>query len=148
MLANLMASSLLVLGLKRLAYTQRIAERIPFTVCLPAIGQGALGIECRANDTKLQKQLAFLDDRETHRCVESERRLSHLLGGNCRLPIAAHAYMENAEMHLRALVGDRDGQTLLTAAAHGRDPVALSEAVAQDLIKQGAKEILRQQQEA
>ncbi|MGU9977479.1 MAG: hydroxymethylbilane synthase [Candidatus Oxydemutatoraceae bacterium WSBS_2016_MAG_OTU14] len=129
-------------GLKRLDYTKRITEQIPMNICLPAIGQGALGIECRANDVASHQWLQALHDPETARCVESERMVSRVLGGNCRLPIAAYAHLEGDNIHLQACVGSTDGQTLVSSSALGHDPQTLGRTIAQDLIQQGAESIL------
>lgn len=129
-------------GLKRLGYATRICERIPYTLCLPAVGQGVLGVEYRADDLTLHEQLKVLNHLETSKCVESERAVSRLLGGNCRLPIAAFACMQNNQIHLRARVGSPDGKTLLNTEAYGSNPQVLSLKVANALQEQGAKSLI------
>ena len=129
-------------GLKRLGHTQRIRKRIPFTLCLPAIGQGALGIECRVADVKLRQRLATLHDDTTGNCVTAERAVSAALCGDCRLPIAAYAQKREKRLFLQARVGSPDGVRLLAAQAESNDPYIAAAEVVQSLIAQGAERIL------
>ncbi len=129
-------------GLKRLGYVHRISERITFETCLPAIGQGALGIECCAENVSLRKRLEVLHDQTTGNCVAAERAVSQALNGDCRLPIAAYAEQRETRLHLQACVGNLNGTILLTAQAMGNDPHITGTEVAQNLIAQGADRIL------
>lgn len=129
-------------GLKRLGHTQLIRKRIPFAICLPAIGQGALGIECRSEDVILRRHLEVLHDNTTGNCVTAERTVGKALGGDCRLPIAAYAERRYRHLFLRARVGSPDGVHLLAAQAENKDPHIAADEVTRSLIAQGADQIL------
>lgn len=96
-------------GLKRLGLEARATAALSPDECLPAVGQGALGIECRQGAAKVEALLALVEHAETAICVAAERAVMASVGGNCRMPIAAHATREGAELVLRALVADADG---------------------------------------
>jgi len=132
-------------GLIRLGYQARIRELLPTEVCLPAGGQGAVGIECRADDKPLQTLLAPLQDETSAVCVHAERALNRRLNGGCQVPIACYAELIEGELHLRGLVGQPDGRLLLRA--EGCDEPSQAEAlgirVAEDLLSQGADDILQ-----
>ncbi len=138
---------LAVSGLKRLAFEHRITEAIDPAICLPAVGQGIVGIECRRDDQKINQWIAPLNDRDASVQVNAERAVNQRLGGGCHAPIAAFAELQPApreQLRLRALVGTVDGARILrseiTAAASA--PETLGFAVADDLIGQGAAAIL------
>ncbi|KAG0192381.1 hypothetical protein DFQ28_009334 [Apophysomyces sp. BC1034] len=139
---------LAVAGLKRLGLAARIRSRLDPTDCLPAAGQGALGIEIRASRTDLHAWLAPLHDVRTALAVEAERAVSRALGGSCEVPLAAHAQWHGDVLRLRGLVATPDGTRVL--AAHGSAmPVdaaaarALGLRVAHDLQARGAMDIVR-----
>jgi hydroxymethylbilane synthase len=96
-------------GLRRLGLAARATEVLAPEACLPAVGQGALGIEARADDARIAELLAPLAHPETTTCVAAERALMAAVGGNCRMPIAAHATRDGADLVIRALVADADG---------------------------------------
>ena len=133
-------------GLVRLDLSDRIRERIDTQMCLPAAGQGAVGIEIRSGDTRVQQLLQPLHHEETSLCVRAERALNKHLQGGCQVPIAAFAQLsaDGREMHLRGLVGAPDGSNVLRAQQRGSsaDPEALGIAVAEQLLQQGAGAIL------
>lgn len=131
-------------GLRRLELHHRIAERISDTWMLPAAGQGALGIECRAQDHATKQLLADLHDPATHVCVTSERALTLRLDGGCQLPVAAYAILEEQELWLRGLVGSPDGRTLISSDVRGplHQAEALGHLLAERLLAQGANDIL------
>lgn len=106
-------------GLKRLGFSDRISSYIDVTTSLPAIGQGAIGIECRNDDQVTRELLAALHDQTTAICVESERRISTALSASCHLPIAAHATKTGATLELHALVGHPSGTQILRAEHRG-----------------------------
>ena len=132
-------------GLVRLGLGARIRARFDSDRMLPAAGQGALGIEIRADAARLGERLAGLTHRPTWLAVLAERAVSRTLGGSCSVPIAAHAVWRESRLELRAAVGDPDrlGQPLLRAQA-GAESVddtvaeALGVRVARDLLGQGA----------
>lgn len=133
-------------GLRRLGLGERIAEELAPEVCLPACGQGALGIECRSDDQALVELLAVLDDPETATRVRAERAMNTRLEGGCQVPIGGHAVLENngQTLWLRGLVGNPDGSQVLRAEGRGSasEPETLGIRVAEDLLDQGAGEIL------
>ncbi|ALM51021.1 hydroxymethylbilane synthase [Halomonas huangheensis] len=133
-------------GLKRLGLGERIRQELPPEVCLPACGQGALGIECRMHDAELVSLLTPLDDLQTATRVRAERAMNTRLEGGCQVPIGGHAVFEDEgrTLWLRALVGTPDGTRVLRAEGRGSvdEPELLGLRVAEDLLEQGAGEIL------
>ena len=131
-------------GLLRLGLVERIRCLLAPEEMLPAIGQGAIGIECRRGDTAVETLLKPIDDDATQHMLAAERALNARLGGSCQIPIAAHAELENGELFLRALVGDPDGTRILRAQARASvaDAESLGIGVAELLLDAGADEIL------
>jgi hydroxymethylbilane synthase len=99
-------------GLRRLGLAARATEVLEPDVCLPAIGQGALGIECRTDDARVRRILATLADPETTTCVEAERAVMLAVEGSCKTPVAAHARREGDTLVLRAMLADPDGSNV------------------------------------
>ncbi len=131
-------------GLLRMEMHDRIASFIPAEQSLPAGGQGALGIEWRANDSAIHELLKPLHDDKTAACVLAERALNRRLQGGCQVPIAAYAELDGNALSLRGLVGSVDGKTMLRTAQSGlaADAEAMGIAAAEDLLAQGAGAIL------
>ena len=131
-------------GLKRLGFAERIREPIDAGDSLPAIGQGAIGIECRVDDERVNERISVLHHDHTAWRVLAERALNARLEGGCQVPIAGHALLEGDQLYLRALVGSSDGKTVLRAEARGAasTPEVLGVQVAEDLLSQGAGELL------
>ena len=131
-------------GLKRLGLAERIRSILPSTASLPAAGQGALGIETRADRADVAAWLAPLNHDETQACVTAERAVSRALGGSCSVPLAAYGVIEGSLIVLRARVGAPDGSRMLETEVQGAagDAVALGERAAMELRKQGADVIL------
>jgi hydroxymethylbilane synthase len=131
-------------GLLRLGQADRIRGYLPVETLLPAIGQGALGLETRADDKAVLDLIRSLDHPQTHTCVLAERALSRWLNGGCHAPVAALATVHGEELSLRALVGSLDGREILRASISGprERAVALGEAAGADLIGKGADRIL------
>lgn len=133
-------------GLQRLEMADKIREYLPENHCIPAIGQGALAIECRTYDLRVQKLIKPLHDLETAICVGAERIVNQQLGGGCHVPLAAHATIHDTQLHLHAMVGAMDGKQIIKA--EGKLPVhqypQLGEQVAADLLAQGAQTLLEQ----
>ena len=131
-------------GLIRLGFESRIRARMDTAESLPAIGQGAIGIECRDDDERVNALLAPLHHPQTAARVRAERAMNARLQGGCQVPIAGHAVLEGDALHLRGLVGQPDGGLVLRAEARGsrQDPDALGTRVAEDLLAQGARAIL------
>ena len=132
-------------GLIRLELEERITDFIPTDVILPAIGQGAVGIECREGDDETLELLAPLNHEETQIRVSAERALNHRLEGGCQVPIAGFAEIENNQLVMRALVGSTDGETIISGDTSGalEDAAKLGTALADDLLNRGAREILQ-----
>lgn len=131
-------------GLKRLGLDDRLRSLLSIEQSLPAAGQGVLGIECREDDIDTQKRIAPLNDIHSSVCVTAERALCKRLGGSCQVPIGAFAEVVNDKIKLRGLVGRPDGTTLLRAEAIAEfnNMQALGVGVAEELIQQGANQIL------
>lgn len=132
-------------GLKRLGFHERIRYNMPDTVSLPAVGQGALGIECRLDDAELVELLKPLNHPDSADRVHAERALNKRLEGGCQVPIASYALLEdNDTLWLRGLVGKVDGTEILRV--EGRAPRAegerLGRELAEDLLSMGADRIL------
>ena len=132
-------------GLKRLGLSDRIRHTLPASVSLPAVGQGALGLECRENDQQVLDLIQPLLHMETSACVRAERAFNAYLEGGCQVPIAGYATLHADELHIEGRVGSVDGATLLVAELRG--PVVqaeqLGEALAQQLLELGAGELLQ-----
>jgi hydroxymethylbilane synthase len=132
-------------GLKRLGLSERITAILEPAYCLPAVGQGALGIECRSERGDVIAALAPLNDPDTRWCVEAERALSRALAGSCQVPLGGFAEISGGSARLRGFVARPDGSRMvydeITAPRSGM-PQELGNAVAQRLIAKGAREIL------
>lgn len=132
-------------GLNRLGLANQITERLGPPTFLPAVGQGALGIECRADDEATRALLAPLDDPATHRAIRAERACLAELGGGCSLPLGAWTRLEeDGRLRLDAVVLDPDGRERIMADANGPadEPEALGRRVAGLLRDFGADQIL------
>ena len=129
-------------GLLRLGLGERIDHRLGPPEFLPAGGQGAVGIECRSDDAATRALLTPLGDEATTRCVLAERAVSRRLGGNCSVPLAAHARLVGAGLALEALVASLDGREVIRASGEGADPEALGLEVAETLLARGAGPVL------
>ena len=132
-------------GLKRLHLDERIRSAMPPELSLPAIGQGAMGIECRADDAATLARIQPLHHEETALCVSAERAVNARLGGNCTLPLAGYATLNNGQLDLQARMGYPDGHLLLHCSHSDRADQAkdLGTHAANDLLAQGADAILK-----
>jgi hydroxymethylbilane synthase len=137
-------------GLRRLGLESRITQVLPAALMLSAVGQGALGIETRTDDSTTREALAPLDDPATHRAVLAERALLRHLRGGCLAPVGGWARMADDRLFLQGVVLSADGAERLTAEAHGAPDRAesLGESVAQSLIEQGARELIAASRDA
>jgi len=134
-------------GLKRLGLEGRIKALLPFNPYTPAAGQGALGIETLCKDPNIKQWLAPLSDLPTLLAISAERMVSRQLGGSCEVPLAAHATWNQNQMQIRSFVASVDGKAICLAEANGSvqnvaEAEALGLVVAQDLIAQGAADLL------
>ncbi|MFV5500255.1 hydroxymethylbilane synthase [Acinetobacter towneri] len=132
-------------GLKRLGLEQRIRHTIQPDVSLPAVGQGALGLECRSQDQAVLDLILPLMHAETNVCVRAERAFNAYLEGGCQVPIAGYATLQNGQLQIEGRVGSVDGQTILKAVQFGAPEQAemLGEELAKALLAQGAGELLK-----
>ena len=135
--ALIMASA----GLKRLGLEERIREIISDEISLPSPGQGALGLECLANDEKTREAVAFINDEQTRACCLAERAVSRALGGSCQVPLAAYATITDSTMRLRALIGDHTTGELVATEQTGpwTEYERLASEAVDALLKQGAR---------
>lgn len=133
-------------GLIRLGLGQRISAMIDTSICLPAIGQGAIGIECRSEDKQTNELIAVLNDAATQVCVSAERALNHRLEGGCQVPIAGFAELHDGGVRLRGLVGRVDGSEIIRGEVSGAaaDAETLGMSLADDLLSRGADVILKE----
>ncbi|WP_018131502.1 hydroxymethylbilane synthase [Effusibacillus pohliae] len=129
-------------GLSRMGWLSRATERLPVDICIPAVGQGALAIQCRADDEKLIELLSVLDHLPTRLEVTAERAFLGKLNGGCQVPIGGYAEYQDGFVSLRGMVGTPDGCTLLKEFAEGEQPQELGVLVAEKLLEKGAREIL------
>ncbi|WP_085991770.1 hydroxymethylbilane synthase [Oceanobacillus senegalensis] len=130
-------------GLKRAGLNDDIVtEYLGADIVVPAVGQGALAIECREDDKEVRDMLAKINDDYTTKTVTAERTFLHLLEGGCQVPIGGFAYLEKEDIVLSALVGTPDGKTILKEMVRGTDPVEVGKEAANKLISQGAKDIV------
>ena len=130
-------------GLKRVGWDPSIVtEFLESDVCLPAIGQGALALECREDDTELLELIQQINDEYTEKTVKAERKLLNMLEGSCQVPIAGYATLEDDEIEIRGLVASSDGKTVIQSTRRATDPLATGRLVAEDLIEQGAEKLV------
>ncbi len=132
-------------GLRRLGLAERIRHTIQPDVSLPAVGQGALGLECRSQDQAVLDLILPLMHAETNVCVRAERAFNAYLEGGCQVPIAGYATLQNGQLQIEGRVGSVDGRTILKAVQHGAPEQAemLGEELAKALLAQGAGELLK-----
>ncbi|MFL2556322.1 MAG: hydroxymethylbilane synthase [Gammaproteobacteria bacterium] len=132
-------------GIIRLGLKKRITELVPYSDILPAIGQGAIGIECRSDDIKTKNLITPLGDKNTTLCVLTERGFSRRLNGGCQLPIAAHATIESDQITLDGLVAKLDGSQVIRSSQTGNfeDAEKIGSSLAESLIQRGADVILK-----
>jgi len=133
-------------GIKRLGWSDRVTEYLSPDICLPAIGQGALAIEGRADDGFVQAVVTRLDHPPTRMAVTAERALLERLEGGCQVPIAAHATITNGTVTLNALIAGVNGRRLVRDSVHGpmRDAHRLGIELAERLLALGGDEILKE----
>ena len=131
-------------GVKRLDRADRITEILSPDVCLPAIGQGAVGIECRVDDEFINNILRKLNHEATSICVRAERAFLKKLEGGCQVPIAAYAELKDGDIVIKGLVGSMKGETLIKNVMQGKpgDAESLGKSLAEKLLSMGAGKIL------
>jgi hydroxymethylbilane synthase len=135
-------------GLERLGKTEWVRERFqPGNVC-PAAGQGALAIECRADDSNTHDAVHFLDDADTRFAVTAERAALNALGGGCQVPIGAYCFKDAAGFILHGAVAQPDGGLVLRSECRGEDAASMGRDLAASLLSKGAAEILTSMSES
>jgi hydroxymethylbilane synthase len=133
-------------GLNRLGFADRITEYLPPDLSLPAIGQGAIGIECRAGDTSIQEAIDPLNHPETAWAVLGERALLRRCEGGCQVPIAGHGVVEGGLLHLSGLIASVDGKRIVRGSLAGpaEECETLGTTLAEMLLRDGGAAILRE----
>jgi hydroxymethylbilane synthase len=131
-------------GLTRLGLESRITARLDPKICLPAVAQGVIGIECRGADSRTRELVTMLEHQDTRIAVDAERAFAHRLGGSCQSPIAAHARLDGQRLRLDGLVAEPDGSRLLRDSVSGGidDPAALGALLAERILAAGADLLL------
>lgn len=131
-------------GLRRLGLAEHVTEWLDPQLMLPAVAQGALGLEVRAQDPATRALLEPLDDRPTRLAVAAERAFLARIGGGCQVPVAALARLEDQTLHLAGLIGARDGRAVRGAlSGSAGDPAALGAALAEELLGRGGRDLLQ-----
>lgn len=129
-------------GLHRLGWRERISAYIDADMVVPAVGQGALALQCRADDADTLAALAPLNDPETWLAILAERSLLAALGGGCAVPLGAHATVTDNVVTLHAVLCSPDGATLLRETGQGVDPEYLGRSIAERMVRHGGQELL------
>lgn len=142
---NYDAIILATVGLQRLGFDDRITAVLTPEQSLPAIGQGALGVECREDDERINALLAPLNDPDTHTRVAAERAMNNRLNGGCQMPVAGFAELDGERLRLRGLIAYPDGHRVISDEITGpaADAENLGTQLAETLLQQGADRILR-----
>lgn len=130
-------------GLHRLGWEGKITEYFSPEQFIPAVGQGALGVECREDDEDILHLLAAVYDAETARCVEAERAFLRRLDGSCQVPLGAYARWEDGGVVIHGFVASPDGERFLQAVRRGEDAAEVGTSLAEELLAAGADDILR-----
>lgn len=133
-------------GVKRLGLTENVTEYISEEISIPAIGQGALGIECSIEDKEINELISFFNHYETSVAVRAERALLKRLEGGCQVPIAGHATVKDGRITLKGLVGSVDGKRIVKDTIEGdaKDYERLGTEMGERLLSNGAREILEE----
>jgi hydroxymethylbilane synthase len=131
-------------GVKRMGWENKITDYIGYDVCLPAVGQGSIGVECRDDDEEILKVVGRLNDRDAADAIEAERSFLRCLEGGCQIPIGSLGQVQGDDLELKGLVASLDGTQVLRSSAIGNrsDTARLGEKLAEKLIEMGAREIL------
>jgi len=137
------AAILAAAGVTRLGLEEHIAQYLPLAAMLPAPGQGALAVQCRADDAQTLELLAVIHNPNVATVVTAERAFLNGLGGGCATPVAAYAELANGELHLTGLVSALDGKRQIRVTGSGTDGRTLGLELAEEALVRGAREILR-----
>jgi hydroxymethylbilane synthase len=131
-------------ALERLSLLERADEILGTDVMLPQVAQGAIGVECRADDEDVRKLLAAIDDRSVRAAVDAERAFLARLGGGCDLPVGAYAVIRDGKVSVEGLLASLDGRVVLRATRHGleTESALIGAALAEDLLAAGSLELM------
>ena len=133
-------------GVKRLGLADRISQTIPQDIILPAIGQGAIGIECLEKADEVLELITTLNDEETSLCVSAERAMSRTLYGGCQLPIAGQAMLDDQTITITGLVAKTDGSEIIKSSLSGSklEVTEIGQKLGENLLAKGADQILKE----
>lgn len=132
-------------GLERLGLDQTVYhQELPPEVMLPAIGQGAIALECRKDNIEVLEMLKTMEHRPTRVAVTAERAFLNCMDGSCTFPVGAYSEPKNGTYELTGMIGSEDGKIILKEAMQGDDPVVLGKAVAAKMIQQGAVTLIEE----
>lgn len=129
-------------GLSRMGWQDRVTQALSTDIMVPAVGQGALAIQCRADDAEVLKGLKRVNDMETEQAVRAERAFLHAFEGGCHLPVGAYAEVTDGHIRLIGMVAHPEGWKVLRGSFEGTEPERVGRALAQQLFEQGAGELL------
>jgi hydroxymethylbilane synthase len=131
-------------GLIRLGWGERITQLLPVELSLPAVGQGIIGIECRADDAEVVQHLRVLNDRTAQICIAAERAFAQRLEGSCQSPIAGYAQLDGTAIKLHGMIGATDGRKIFRDSISGpaQDSAGLGRALAERMLFAGADQLL------
>jgi hydroxymethylbilane synthase len=129
-------------GLSRMGWQDRVTQALSTDMMIPAAGQGALAIQCRADDAEVLEGLKRINDPKTERAVCAERAFLHAVAGGCHLPVGAYAEETDGHIRLIGMVAHPDGRKVLRGAVEGEEPERAGRALAQQLLEKGAGELL------
>ena len=133
-------------GLRRMGWADQVTEYLPVELSLPAIGQGALGLECRIDDGRINEMIHPLNDTDTAICIAAERAFLRRLEGGCQVPIAGHAVLDGGQVWLRGLVASLDSQRIIADERRGpiKRAASIGTELAERLLELGADKILEE----
>ncbi|SMO37165.1 hydroxymethylbilane synthase [Melghirimyces algeriensis] len=129
-------------GIQRMGWEDKVTQILSEEVMLPAVGQGALAVQCRFNDHEIMEALQRINDLETEQTVSAERTFLHAFEGGCHLPIAGYAVLVEDEIRLRGRVAHPSGRTVLKGERKGKNPEEVGRLLAKDLMEKGARKLL------
>lgn len=131
-------------GLKRLGFSHMITDVIDPAICLPAVGQGALAVECRCNDTEVTDLIAFLNDDDTLACTKAERAFLRRVQGGCQVPVGVYGTMEQGRLQVEGIIASLDGRRIFRDCTVGEPEQAesLGQTLADKLLAAGGREVL------
>lgn len=131
-------------GLKRLGFADRITDVLAPSLCLPAVGQGALAVECRAADQEVRELIAFLNDPDTRVCTRGERAFLRRVQGGCQVPVGVHGTMEKGVLKLEGIIASLDGSRIFRDCQKGSptEAEALGKTLAEQLLAAGGRAVL------